>query len=177
MSVHFKGGQKMTLRRTNKNLQKQCVLPLVIIMAVNMSLAHGAGIEIYPKNRSYWQYDDKPMVLLGGTDDEALFHWAGNMELLLEQLDLLVGCGGNYVRCTMSVRRGDNPIYPVREQPYVRLDNGKYDLDKWNQEFWRRFRVFLEQCRQRDIVVQIELWATHDLVHLRECSLGNSQRP
>lgn len=172
MSVHFKGGQKMTLRRTNKNLQKQCVLPLVIIMAVNISLAHGAGIEIYPKNRSYWQYDDKPVVLLGGTDDEALFHWAGNMELLLEQLDLLVDCGGNYVRCTMSVRRGDNPIYPVREQPYVRLDNGKYDLDKWNHEFWRRFRVFLEQCRQRDIVVQIELWATHDLVHLKSETPG-----
>jgi hypothetical protein len=156
----------MTTRSTNENAHMRRVLPMAILMAVTMSLAHGAGIEIYPKNRSYWQYDSQPVILLGGTDDEALFHWAGHMELLREQLDRLVGCGGNYVRCTMSVRRGDNPIYPVREQPYVRLDNGKYDLDTWNVEFWRRFRVFLEQCKQRDIVVQIELWATHDLVHL-----------
>jgi hypothetical protein len=162
----------MTLRYTNKNSHIQSVFSLAILMAVNMSLAHGAGIEIYPKNRSYWQYDGKPVMLLGGTDDEALFHWAGNMELLLEQLDLLVSCGGNYVRCTMSVRRGDNPIYPVREQPYVRLKNGKYDLDTWNPEFWRRFRVFLEQCKKRDIIVQIELWATHDLVHLRSDTPG-----
>jgi len=102
----------MTLRYTNKNSHIQSVLSLVILMVVNISPAYSAGIEIYPKNRSYWQYDGKPVMLLGGTDDEALFHWAGNMELLLEQLDLLVGCGGNYVRCTMSVRRGDNPIYP-----------------------------------------------------------------
>ena len=172
MSVHFKKGCEMTLRRMNKNSHIQSVLPLAILIALNMSLAHGAGIEIYSKNPSYWQYNGKPVILLGGTDDEALFHWAGNMELLLEQLDLLVGCGGNYVRCTMSVRRGDNPIYPVREQPYVRLDNGKYDLDKWNPEFWRRFQVFLTQCKQRDIVVQIELWATHDLVHLKSDTPG-----
>jgi len=162
----------MTLRYTNKNSHIQSVLSFVILMAVDMSLAHGAGIEIYPKNPSYWQYDGKPVILLGGTDDEALFQWAGKMDLLFEQLDLLVDCGGNYVRCTMSIRRGDNPIYPVREQPYVRLDNGKYDLDKWNPEFWRRFRVFLEQCKQRDIVVQIELWATHDLVHLKSKTPG-----
>jgi hypothetical protein len=111
-------------------------------------------------------------MLLGGTDDEALFHWVGNMTLLRSQLDLLVECGGNYVRCTMSVRRGDYPVYPVREQPYVRLDSGKYDLDQWNGEFWRRFRVFLEECGKRDIVVQIELWATHDLVHLKSETPG-----
>jgi hypothetical protein len=162
----------MILRCTKKNEHIWSVLLLIILMAVNISLAHGAGIEIYPKNRSYWQYDGKPVMLLGGTDDEALFHWAGNMKLLLEQLDLLANCGGNYVRCTMSVRQGDNPIYPMREQPYIKLDNGKYDLDKWNPEFWRRFQVFMDHCRQRDIVVQIELWATHDLVHLKSETPG-----
>jgi hypothetical protein len=162
----------MTIRCTKKNEHIRSMLFLIILMGVNMSLARSEGIEIYPNNRSYWQYDNKPVILLGGTDDEALFHWAGNMELLVEQLDLLVSCGGNYVRCTMSLRRGDNPIYPVREQPYVRLDNGKYNLDQWNGEFWRRFWIFLEQCKQRDSVVQIELWSTHDLVHLKSDTPG-----
>jgi hypothetical protein len=67
---------------------------------------------------------------------------------------------------------GDNPVYPVREQPYVKLDSGKYDLDRWNDEFWRRFRVFLRECSDRDVVAQIELWATHDLVHLRSDTPG-----
>jgi hypothetical protein len=147
------------------------LLPTILLVA-SVSLCRGAGIEIYPENPRYWQYDGKPVVLLGGTDDEALFHWAGDMDLLAEQLDRLVACGGNYVRCTMSVRRGDNPVYPVREQPYVKLDSGKYDLDRWNDEFWRRFRVFLRECSDRDVVAQIELWATHDLVHLRSDTPG-----
>jgi hypothetical protein len=145
---------------------------MMVLLLANVPLSRAAGIEVYPENPTYWQYDGKPVVLLGGTDDEALFHWAGDMGLLREQLDRLVGCGGNYVRCTMSVRRGDNPIYPVREQPYIKLETGKYDLDQWNGEFWRRFRVFLEQCKQRDIVAQIELWATHDLVHLKSSTPG-----
>ncbi|GAG30029.1 unnamed protein product, partial [marine sediment metagenome] len=153
----------MTRRRMNANGYSQNVLLLMIFLSVSVSLADGAGIEIYRQNPTYWQYDGKPVILLGGTDDEALFHWAGDMDLLSAQLDRLTDCGGNYVRCTMSVRKGDNPIYPIREQPYVRLDNGKYDLDQWDGEFWRRFQVFLEQCKQRDIVAQIELWATHDL--------------
>ena len=160
-----KGDLNMARKRTNKNGQTLSMLRLMILTAVIVSTSYGAGIEIYPENPSYWQYDSKPVMLLGGTDDEALFHWAGDMSLLVEQLDKLVDCGGNYVRCTMSVRQGDNPVYPVREQPYVKLDNGKFDLDKWNGEFWRRFRVFLEQCKKRDIIVQIELLATHDLVH------------
>ncbi len=162
----------MIRTHTNANGYALNALAFTILLAVSVSLAHAAGIEIYTKNPTYWQYDGKPLVLLGGTDDEALFHWAGDMDLLCRQLDRLVDCGGNYVRCTMSVRQGDNPIYPLREQPYLKLDDGKYDLDQWNSEFWRRFRVFLEQCKQRYIVVQIELWATHDLVHLKSSTPG-----
>ena len=162
----------MTLKYMNKNAHIQSVLLLTIFTMVSISPALGVGIEIYKKNPAYWQYDDKPAMLLGGTDDEALFHWVGNMDLLAAQLDRLVDCGGNYVRCTMSIRQGDNTIYPVRELPYIKLDNGKYNLDQWNSEFWRRLRIFLEQCKQRDIVVQIELWATHDLVHPKSDTPG-----
>ena len=162
----------MIQRHPNTSGRLHDSISLMIIMIVAMSLAHGASIEIYPENPAYWQYDGEPVVLLGGTDDEALFHWVGNMDLLRSHLDLLVDCGGNYVRCTMSLRKGDNPIYPVREQPYVRLKSGKYDLDQWNGEFWRRFRVFLKECKRRDIIVQIEIWATHDLVRLKSDTPG-----
>jgi hypothetical protein len=60
------------------------------------------SIQPYQDNPRYWQYKGKPTMLLGGTDDDALFQWAGDMDLLNRQLDLLQKCGGNYVRCTMS---------------------------------------------------------------------------
>ena len=162
----------MARRQMNANEPARNGLFVMMLLAAGASAARGAGIEIYRTDPTYWQYDGKPVVLLGGTDDEALFHWVGDMDLLGAQLDRLVACGGNYVRCTLSVRQGDNPVYPVRAQPYVKLDSGKYDLDQWNGEFWRRFEVFLRQCKQRDIVAQIELWATHDLVHLKSSTPG-----
>ncbi len=151
----------------NMNEHRRIVFFLTIFLVFNMSGVYGAGIEIYPKNPTYWQYNGKPTMLLGGTDDDALFQWAGDMDLLCHQLDLLQSCGGNYVRCTMSSREPDSLVCPPRVQPYQRLSNGKFDLDKWNNEYWERLEVFLSECRKRDIIVQIEVWATHDLVHVR----------
>ncbi len=42
-------------------------------------------IEIYEKNPSYWQYDGKPVLLLGGTKDDSLFQ----IPDLKDHLDLL----------------------------------------------------------------------------------------
>jgi len=66
----------------------------------------------------------------------------------------LVAAGGNYVRNTMSGRDEGN-VWPFLER-----EDGLYDLEQWNPEYWRRFSTFLEETAQRDIVVQIEVWAT-----------------
>jgi len=92
------------------------------------------GIQIYQNNPRYWQYKGKPVLLLGGSDDDNLFQWTGAR--LIEQLDLLKSVGGNYVRCTMS-SRGKGNVWP-----FARVD-GKYNLDQWDNEYWRRFENFL----------------------------------
>ncbi|MHC4686483.1 MAG: hypothetical protein ACYTEW_19545 [Planctomycetota bacterium] len=103
-------------------------------------------IEIYGPNPVYWQYNGKPILLLGGTKDDNLFQVPG----LKEHLDLLKSVGGNYVRNTMSSRDQGN----VR--PFNKAN------DQWNAEYWRRFENFLKLTRERDIIVQIEVWATFD---------------
>jgi hypothetical protein len=108
-------------------------------------------IEIYGLNPAYWQYNGKPILLLGGTKDDNLFQ----IPDLKEHLDLLKSVGGNYVRNTMSSRDQGN-VWPFKKV------NAKYDLDQWNAEYWRRFENFLKLTRERDIIVQIEVWATFD---------------
>jgi hypothetical protein len=92
------------------------------------------------------------MLLLGATDDDNLFQ----IPRLREHLDELRAAGGNYIRNTMS-DRDDGNVYPFRK-----LDNGKYDLGQWNEEYWKRFRTMLELTAERDIVVQIEVWDRFD---------------
>ncbi|HEY8503237.1 MAG TPA: hypothetical protein VIL46_01555, partial [Gemmataceae bacterium] len=116
--------------------------------------ADAEPIRPYAKNPFYWEYKGKPVLLLGGSDDDNLFQW--EEPRLREHLDRLAAAGGNYVRNTMSARDDGNL------QPFARLPNGRYDLDKFNEEYWKRFETLLRLARERDIIVQIELWDRFD---------------
>jgi len=110
-------------------------------------------IRPYEKNPFYWEYKGAPVLLLGGSVEDNLFQ----IPDIEEHLDLLKSVGGNYVRCTMSSRDEGN-VWPFERDEKT----GRYDLDKPSAEFWSRFERFLKLTHERDIIVQIELWATFD---------------
>ena len=150
-------------RRTRQMINNRLNLIILLLLVLGGFAAPAAtseqtemgdnGIQIYQNNPRYWQYKGKPVLLLGGSDDDNLFQWAGAR--LIEQLNLLKSVGGNYVRCTMSGRDEGN-VWPFKQV------NDKYDLDQWDEEYWRRFENFLKATSVRDIIVQIEIWATYD---------------
>lgn len=111
-----------------------------------------SGIHVSTDNPFYWQYNGKPVMLLGGSVEDNLFQ----LDNLTEHLDLLASVGGNYVRNTMSSRDSGNVW------PFLQREDGLYDLKKWNDEYWNRFDYFLQETSKRNIVVQIEIWATFD---------------
>lgn len=113
-----------------------------------------AEVQPYEANPRYWQYMGEPVLLLGGAKDDNLFQ----IPDIEEHLDLLVSAGGNYIRNTMSSRSDKG----FEIQPFRKLSNGKYDLDQWNDEYWQRFEKMLELTRERNIIVQVEIWAFHD---------------
>ena len=110
-------------------------------------------IRISSENPFYWEYKGEPVLLLGGSKEDNLFN---HPEGLAEHLDLLESVGGNYIRNTMSSRNPGNPW------PHKKLDNGLYDLEQWNEEYWHRFENLLRLCLERDIIVQIEIWDPWD---------------
>ena len=104
----------------------------------------------YPQ---YFAFGGKPILLLGGSDNDNLFQ-SKNVE---QQLDNLKASGGNYVRCTMSSRDdGDEWSF------HFDKETGKYDLKQWNEKYWDKFNNFLALTSEREIIVQIEVWATFD---------------
>jgi hypothetical protein len=125
---------------------------------LNARAAHAADadqrIQPSPENPWYWQYEGRPVVLVGGSDDDNLFQWPD----LEPHLERIAAAGGNYIRNTMS----DRPDKGFELYPFRRLDNGKYDLSEWNDEYWRRFENMLRWTHDRDIIVQIELWDRFD---------------
>ena len=113
------------------------------------------AIRPYSENPWYWEYHGEPILLRGGSDDDNLFQWTGKK--LTDHLDLLTSVGGNYVRNTMSNRdEGD-------VSPFAKNRNGKYNLEKWNKEYWERLTFFLDETAKRGIIVQLTLWDVFDL--------------
>jgi hypothetical protein len=121
----------------------------------NVSESDYQGIKIYNQNPWYWQYQGKPVILRGGSDDDNPFQWTGKE--LTDHLDLLASVGGNYLRNTMSDRDEGN-VYAFKE-----VGEGKYDLNQWNEEYWKRLTFFLDETYKRNIIIQLTLWDQFDI--------------
>lgn len=122
-------------------------------------------IKPYKLNTRYWQYKGEPVLLLGGSKTDHIFLAEG----LENHLDEMVGVGANYVRNTMSQREG------LDLKPHKRLPDGKFDLNQWNPEYWNRFSNCLKWCRQRNIIIQIEVWDRFD--YAQEQWINSPWRP
>jgi hypothetical protein len=109
-------------------------------------------IKPYAENPRYWQYQGKPVLLLGGSKTDHIFL----ADDLKAHLDEMQAVGANYVRCTMSQREGKDL------KPHKLLPDGKFDLDQWNPEYWQRFQNMLRWTAEREIMVQIEVWDRFD---------------
>jgi hypothetical protein len=135
----------------------QFINPVTLVLLYVGSGA--AQIEPYAQNPSYWQYNGRPLLLFGGSDRDNIFQWAGDCSKLVDHLDLLRTCGGNYIRCTMSSREYTPGGYrwDLLPYPFAKVD-GKYDIRRWNEEYWNRLRTFLRETKTRGIIVQMELW-------------------
>ncbi len=142
-----------------KFLNSTCILlSIILIISCSEEQENISTQEIdnslkpWTSNPKYWQYLGQPVLLLGATDNDNLFQSPD----MVEQLDLLVKNGGNYIRNTMSSRDS------LDEWPFKMLVNGKYDLDDWNTEYWNRVDNLLNAADKRNVIVQIEVWDRFD---------------
>ncbi len=112
----------------------------------------GGSVQIWNENPYYWEYKGEPVLLLGGSDEDNLFN---KPDLMMRNLETLQKLGGNYIRCTLSCRDEGN-VWPYQKVGEL------YDLNRFNPEFWERLENCLRESQKRDIIVQIEFWATFD---------------
>jgi len=129
---------------------------LALLISVALSAQTPArnadAIRPWSENPCYWQYEGRPVLLLGGSKTDHIFL----LDDLEPHLDEIARAGGNYVRNTMSQREGQDL------KPHARLPDGRFDLERWNETYWTRFANCLKWCAKRRIIVQIEVWDRFD---------------
>ncbi len=156
----------------NKYFRIFVPLAIITIMAGCVT-GHKASKEIHIKpwaeNPRFWQFRGQPVLLLGASSDDNLFQWPA--DILLPHLDSMKSVGANYIRNTMSDRQDKG----FEARAFKLLDNGKYDLAQWGDEYWERFETMLRETSARNIVVQVEIWDRFD--HSRDQWLSDPYNP
>ncbi len=149
---------------------------LLFCFSITVYANQSDRIQPYDENPYYWQYKGKPILLLGGSWQDNLFNHPIGLE---RHLDLLQSVGGNYVRNTMSHRNQGNVFaYIQRAGPGIPLEeDGKFDLDQFNEDYWLRLDDFLRMTHERDIIVQIEIFDPHDYFRDHQSLGGWSKHP
>ena len=130
-------------------------------------------VRVHPENPHYYLFDGKPTILITSAE-----HYGAivNKDFdYVAYLDALASYGLNYTRLYPGylfepehkfIR--DNTLAPRPEslilpwarsaEPGYALGGNKFDLDTWDEAFFRRLTDFLAKAGERDIVVEICLF-------------------
>jgi len=120
----------------------------------------------------YWKYDGQRVLLLGGwnhghnpfidhdTDNDNDNKGVSTTIEIKNAMDELVAAGGNNLRCVLD------PGMAAGTQGFDFCANSdtKYDLNTMTGPFWTRLEIFIAEAKNRNVIVQIEVWDRFDLI-------------
>ena len=140
------------------------------ILLVFISPAYSEPITLHPANPRYYLFNGQPTILITSAE-----HYGAVINLdfdYVRYLDALKAYGLNYTRIwpgavlemvgefvkgnTMGPKpqRTIVPWARSNEPGYVYGGN-KFDLDKWNPDFFARLKDFIARAAERGIVVEV----------------------
>jgi hypothetical protein len=143
---------------------------LAILLAAAVLTASAANpIRLHPANSHYFEFRGKAVALItSGEHYGAVLNGAFDYRRYLDTLtadglNFTRLFGGSYIEIpgqSFGIKRNDLAPEPGRFiAPWARSGD-KFDLEKWNPEYFARFRDFLAEAGKRGIVVEVTLFSS-----------------
>lgn len=140
--------------------------------------AKSQSIRLHPANPHYFLFRGKAVVLItsgehyGAVLNRDFDHHRYLSTLEADELNYTRLFTGSYVEVpakSFGILHNDLAPEPGRFlAPWARSDTpgyaggeNKFDLDRWDPEFFTRFRDFLSKAAERGIVVEVTLFSSH----------------
>ena len=143
-----------------------------------LSFATAQPISLHPKNPHYFLFRGKAVALVTSGEHygavlNADFDYRRYLATLqADHLNYTRLFGGSYVEVpsqSFGILRNDLAPAPERYvAPWARSSSpgyagggNKFDLERWNAQYFERLHEFLSQAAQRGIVVELTLFSSH----------------
>jgi len=142
---------------------------LVLSIVLTWSNSTFAQIAI---DGCYWKYDGQRVLLLGGwnhghnpfidhdTDNDNDSRGVSTTTQIKNAIDELVAAGGNYLRCVLDPGMAAG----IQGFDFCTNSGTQYDLNTMTGPFWTRLEMFIAEAKNRNVIVQIEVWDRFDLI-------------
>ncbi|HUS90749.1 MAG TPA: hypothetical protein VM695_02825 [Phycisphaerae bacterium] len=158
---------------------KLATAPALLVLAAGLSVWEDAAmaaepIRLHPDNPHYFLWRGKPTVLITSGEHYGAvlnrdFDYAKYLAALQKLgFNLTRTFSGAYCEPVGAFGIRDNTLAPARDKllcPWARSDtpgypNGgnKFDLAKWDEQYFRRLRDFVGQAARRGVVVEMVLF-------------------
>jgi hypothetical protein len=171
-SLHITTAARLTFRASGGRLRG--IASMLALLAI---AGWAEPIKIFPRNPHYFMYKGKPLVLI--TSDH---HYGAVIDKdfdFAKYLDYLAGHGMNltriypggmfeppdkYLQGNPLGPRPGRQILPWAKSSQIGAHSAlaepgqlsyKFDLERWNPAYFARLKAFVEQARQRDIIVEV----------------------
>ncbi len=152
-------------------------IKLFLMLTLSISLnAIATPLQLHPENPHYFSYQGKPLVLIGsGEHYGAVLNLDFDYSVYLETMEregqnltrLFVG---SYVEKPGAFGIEKNTLAPAENRfqpPWARSDvpgyaNGgnKFDLDRWNPDYFERLKNFIGKASDHGIFVEVVLFSS-----------------
>jgi hypothetical protein len=151
---------------------------LLLGVAAGRSAESNQPVQLHPRNPHYFLFRGKAVALI--TSGE---HYGAVLNADIDNkkyLATLAADGLNYTRIfggiyvevpgkSFGIRRNNLAPQPGRfVAPWMRSEipgyaggGNKFDLSKWNPEYFERYKSYLAEAARRGIVVEISLFSSH----------------
>jgi len=139
------------------------------LLVASCQVESSKTLRLYPGNSRYLEYQGDPVILITSAE-----HYGAVVNLDFDYklyLETLGNEGFNYTRIfagtyiepvdnIFGIKK--NTLAPLPESylaPWVR-ENGKYDLDRFDPDFFARLKDFVKEAEKQGIVVEVTLFTS-----------------
>lgn len=149
-------------------------LTLLMTAASSSPAAGRKPLALHPENPHYFRFRGKPAVLITSGEHYGAvlnrdFEYGRYLDALkADNLNLTRTFSGAYVEPVGAFKIENNTLAPLpgrficpwarSETPGYASGGNKFDLTRWDEEYFRRLRDFVEQAGKRGVVVEFVLF-------------------